>query len=309
MTEKEFFENAGKYLSGEGDQKPQEKDFAPLEQVWEQAGTFRYSEEEENDSAWARMQDRMNAAPVLQVSHVRRNVWFAAVAAAVLLLISGGIFVVYKQMNEVELQAAIERSTGTNEIATLTLNDGTVIVMNASTKISVPAGFGTTHRHLSLTGQADFEVARNEKLPFEVKTGSATTRVLGTGFDISAYPGEAVLIQVKHGKVEFGTEQQHVTLLKGNGARLQDGTALSTFDVSGKPGGWKTGPPVRHRPSTAAQIRPQAQVRRERSQQRVHRKFPELCHIGRNSAGDHRRTTGVDHHRVIGPLRYSSLIV
>lgn len=241
MTEKEFFENAGKYLSGEGDQKPQEKDFAPLEQVWEQAGTFRYSEEEENDSAWARMQDRMNAAPVLQVSHVRRNVWFAAVAAAVLLLISGGIFVVYKQMNEVELQAAIERSTGTNEIATLTLNDGTVIVMNASTKISVPAGFGTTHRHLSLTGQADFEVARNEKLPFEVKTGSATTRVLGTGFDISAYPGEAVLIQVKHGKVEFGTEQQHVTLLKGNGARLQDGTALSTFDVSGKPGGWKTG--------------------------------------------------------------------
>lgn len=69
----------------------------------------------------------------------------------------------------------------------LTLSDGTKVWLNANSTLYYPSAFRGLERSVELSGEAYFEVAKNEKMPFIVKTKTTQTRVLGTHFNISAY--------------------------------------------------------------------------------------------------------------------------
>lgn len=79
----------------------------------------------------------------------------------------------------------------------LTLPDGTRVWLNSESSLSFPTCFGPDERRVELRGEAYFEVAANYKpgakvrKPFFVKSGSMTIEVLGTHFNITAYPGSA----------------------------------------------------------------------------------------------------------------------
>ena len=81
----------------------------------------------------------------------------------------------------------------------LSLPDGTSVWLNAGSKLAYSSEFGKSDRDISLVGEAYFEVARNEDLPFNVDAGGCRFTVLGTKFDIQAYGGDenvtAVLMQ------------------------------------------------------------------------------------------------------------------
>lgn len=97
----------------------------------------------------------------------------------------------------------------------LTLPDGTRVWLNSESSLSFPTCFGPDERRVELRGEAYFEVAANYKpgakirKPFFVKSGAMTVEVLGTHFNITAYPGstrqEATLMEgsvmVEAGKV------------------------------------------------------------------------------------------------------------
>lgn len=72
----------------------------------------------------------------------------------------------------------------------MTLSDGTQVWLNASSTLEYPASFeGKAERRVKLTGEAFFEVRRNEKCPFYVEIGERESiRVLGTSFNVNAYP-------------------------------------------------------------------------------------------------------------------------
>ncbi|MFD2554374.1 FecR family protein [Sphingobacterium tabacisoli] len=70
------------------------------------------------------------------------------------------------------------------------LSDGTAVWLNASSKIVFPARFQGDRREVTIDGEAYFEVAHNQKLPFIVKTDGQQVRVLGTHFNIRQYKGE-----------------------------------------------------------------------------------------------------------------------
>lgn len=69
----------------------------------------------------------------------------------------------------------------------LVLPDGTDVWLNAKTTIQYPVSFNKKERLVSIDGQAFFNVAKNEKAPFIVKTANATVKALGTQFDVMAY--------------------------------------------------------------------------------------------------------------------------
>jgi hypothetical protein len=72
----------------------------------------------------------------------------------------------------------------------LELSDGTKVWMNSESTIGFHSRFDGKQRIVDLTGEAYFEVAKNRKQPFIVRTINANVMVLGTHFNVKAYPDE-----------------------------------------------------------------------------------------------------------------------
>jgi hypothetical protein len=69
----------------------------------------------------------------------------------------------------------------------LELSDGTRVWLNATSSLRFPVSFSGPNRVVELSGEGYFEVAKNSKQPFLVRSGDATVQVLGTRFNINAY--------------------------------------------------------------------------------------------------------------------------
>ncbi|TCC96029.1 FecR family protein [Pedobacter hiemivivus] len=93
-------------------------------------------------------------------------------------------------------------STAATERKEVTLTDGTVVMLNTGTELLVSGNFGKEERGVMLKGEAYFKVAKNPHKPFVIQSGQLSTRVLGTAFNISAYPDrERIKISVLTGVV------------------------------------------------------------------------------------------------------------
>ena len=100
----------------------------------------------------------------------------------------------------------------------LVLEDGTRVWVNADTRLRYPVAFGQAERRVYLEGEAYFEVERDAARPFFVETGRQTVRVLGTSFNVSAYPDDAVnAAALLEGSVEVADKRT------GEGHRLAPG--------------------------------------------------------------------------------------
>lgn len=69
------------------------------------------------------------------------------------------------------------------------LPDGSTVLLNEGSELSYSTSFGKQAREVTLTGEGYFDVQHNLSKPFKVLTGNVTTTVLGTAFNIKAYPG------------------------------------------------------------------------------------------------------------------------
>lgn len=77
--------------------------------------------------------------------------------------------------------------------AQITLQDGTKVWLNAQSTLIYPSHFSKKKREVEIVGEAFFDVAKDKK-PFSVSTQDIEIQVLGTQFNVYAYPG-ANLIQ------------------------------------------------------------------------------------------------------------------
>ncbi|MDR1601180.1 MAG: FecR family protein [Tannerella sp.] len=85
----------------------------------------------------------------------------------------------------------------------ITLPDSSSIWMNAGSKLRYSSDFNQTGREVFIEGEAYFNVAKNAEKPFFVKTSAVTLKVLGTSFNIKAYPEEnSVETTVESGSVQ-----------------------------------------------------------------------------------------------------------
>ncbi len=90
------------------------------------------------------------------------------------------------------------------------LSDGTVVNLNSGSTLRYPVKFiGKENRQVTLTGEAFFDVHKDENSPFIVTSGALNIRVLGTKFNASSYPEDAlqntVLVEGSVRLYEFGT--------------------------------------------------------------------------------------------------------
>ena len=107
-------------------------------------------------------------------------------AASLFLLMGLSCFFYLSTVKTISRQYA----TKAGEHAKIVLSDGTQIWLNAGSRVKYPLAFKGDTREVYLTGEAFFDVAKDKKHPFIIHTDKMDTKVLGTSFNVQAYPDQ-----------------------------------------------------------------------------------------------------------------------
>lgn len=170
-----------------------------LEDLWKQKPANDYMQEED---AYLLHLHRMNELNipfgddpagdrVTEIGNTKRK-WYWA-AAAVLVLTAG--LLLWNRTGKGENSDKETIASNVNEVSTrpgsksmVKLPDGSVVWLNAGSKISYNKDFGKELREVYLTGEGFFDVTKNKEKPFIIHTSSINIKVLGTAFNVKAYP-------------------------------------------------------------------------------------------------------------------------
>lgn len=146
--------------------------------------------------------------------------WRWGIAASVIFLISFAVTVyVRSTRTEVPVLATASaqpmtlKSTQT-ERRLIILHDGSSVWLNKESKLQYPDAFSENRREVSLTGEAYFDIKPDPSRPFIIHSGEIKTTVLGTAFNIRAFPEEAsVVVTVTHGRVRVEDNNRNEKVL------------------------------------------------------------------------------------------------
>ncbi|MBL1408274.1 FecR family protein [Sphingobacterium faecale] len=102
----------------------------------------------------------------------------------------------------------------------VTLSDGSKVWLNAESRLVYPHIFSQQERFVELMGEAYFDIVPkivdNKRVPFLVKTKDQTIEVLGTQFNVKAYPDENEMATVLiEGVVRIQSDKHNIKLLPG----------------------------------------------------------------------------------------------
>jgi transmembrane sensor len=137
--------------------------------------------------------DESNVATIrhLKKTSWRRKFFSYGLAASVLLLLSIVSFIFITKRDAVPVSKGSEIVTKKGSKSRVVLPDGTLVWLNADSKLIYPENFQGTTREVRLTGEAFFDVTEDSNRPFIIHTNTIEVKVLGTIFNLRSYPEEA----------------------------------------------------------------------------------------------------------------------
>lgn len=139
--------------------------------------------------------------------------WAAAAAAVLVLVLGGGFLVKGRTASDGVTQATYASAIGQNR--EIVLADGSKVTLGGASRLNVR--FADDERRVALeAGEAYFQVVHDTRRPFEVAAGGITVRDIGTAFDVRRADGE-VAVAVTQGQVRVA--------VSGNAARALDAGA------------------------------------------------------------------------------------
>jgi transmembrane sensor len=149
------------------------------------------------------------------------------VAAA---LVAGGIYYVDRLGDEGAVTGALAAPdarthvAATQQLAIVTLDDGTRVMLTPESKLIVPKQFGELMRAVKLEGEATFTVTPGQRKQFEVRAGNTKTLVTGTVLTVRAFPAEsAVVVVLKEGNAIVKVGDSTRTVAAGHSVLVRNG--------------------------------------------------------------------------------------
>jgi transmembrane sensor len=205
MTEDEFKKMIDKYLLGQASQS----EIDLVDNFLNAQHLEKSSHADVTQEIWSSIQhkikDKREAQKTFYTrSAFRKSVRISLVMILVLAVFSGIYFSGYFTTTGQWLTV----STKPGEKLIFTLPDGSVAYLNSASSISYPEKFLSSQREVMLSGEAFFEVSKDEQKPFSIRTGHVITKVLGTSFNISAFQHQKISVTVATGKVEVSTNEE-----------------------------------------------------------------------------------------------------
>lgn len=157
------------------------------------------------------------------------------IAAVVVLSVAIPYLVYWMNQSDASIATAAlmrEVSTGNGERAQFRFSDGTLVWLNVASTMRFAGSFSGDSREVYLEGEAFFDVARNESMPFVVNTQTATVEVLGTEFDVHARADEKQIdVVVADGSVLLrrrgSGSAENVVLTKGFQSSLTENGVIT----------------------------------------------------------------------------------
>lgn len=121
------------------------------------------------------------------------------------------LLIPYKQSEKPDL---LIYQTVKGENKKITLPDSTLVWLNANTRLEVLSDYAGDFRKVNLVGEAYFQVRPDPERPFIITSGELQTKVLGTSFNVSAYPVLSdIKVAVNTGKVSVSKGNQSLATL------------------------------------------------------------------------------------------------
>jgi len=129
----------------------------------------------------------------------------AAIVAIALLAGGAGYWISGRSWLNTPKEMAVANN---NDLQEIVLADGSVVTLNYGSSLSYPDEFDGKYREVTLDGEGFFEVQPNPDKPFIIHAGKADIQVLGTSFNVNAYPqnGE-VSVVVQTGRVQVSSNE------------------------------------------------------------------------------------------------------
>lgn len=147
----------------------------------------------------------------------RRKRWHMPAAAATLVLGLASSYFIFKTPSKKPAVAQVQQINNSKAgmyNRYLQLPDGSTVVLHANSTLEYPKTFSGNKREVTLNGEAYFDIAHNAAQPFIIHTGKIKTTVLGTAFNIAAYPNsKSIIVSVERGKVKVEDDQKLLAVL------------------------------------------------------------------------------------------------
>lgn len=211
------------------------------------------------DKEWATVPSPMPAdmaamldqqlAHLLQPRHSRKMFYIKWLAAASIALLAGSILWLQRPVKTTIPVVHSRQITNTaTYVRRLTLADSSQVWLTPGSGLTIPDDYNVAARKIILTGEAYFEVAP-QAAPFQVEAGGLVATVLGTHFNIEAWPGESITgIALSAGKIAVHLplqDQRDSTLVLTPGLKLAYKKATQSFSTrhfsTEKEADWKRG--------------------------------------------------------------------
>lgn len=185
--------------------------------VWKEMDKVTGRTSREIDKEWTRLQQAIHEETDATIEKTRKTSMLWRIAASIVIFVTVGAAIIYvwnlNRYQEIISDAAVEQ---------VELPEGSKVSLNVDTKLAYSKKFQSDTRQVELEGEAFFEVVQDTIRPFIIKTGDIQIEVLGTSFNVKAYPHEdQVEVTVERGKVavyRIKNKNDVVILVKGEKA-------------------------------------------------------------------------------------------
>lgn len=190
-----------------------------LHQIWQELDTSVGDYSVQKDEVWRYVSQVINGGMRLKKERysLGKCLQWAAVWLLPLCMMGSSLYLYYRaqslkqEVTDISMQ---QEYAVPGQIRTITLPDGSVVWLNSGSLLMYPSRFAEQNREVYLSGEGYFEITKNEACPFLVKTRASQIKVLGTHFNVSAYPEESrIVTTLKEGAIAVELKDSERTFL------------------------------------------------------------------------------------------------
>ena len=169
--------------------------FPIIKKSWDEFDNEKLLSPIESHQLFERIRQNIKSEPNPRRAILPKMNWTHVAASAIIFLLSSLSFFLYVDNKETAQlgERIVTLAAGKGERASVVLPDGTTVRLNSETTLSYKQDFGKEDRRVSFSGEGFFEVKKDRKKKFIVKTEFLDVEVTGTSFNVYAYENKEFL--------------------------------------------------------------------------------------------------------------------